>query len=49
MLGPALGASIDADVPSAAESVAVGLLDDLPDGSSPAPSPTVTYPDAGRL
>jgi hypothetical protein len=32
--GAELGASIDADTPSAAEALAVGLLDDLPDGSS---------------
>ena len=32
--GAEAGASIDADAPSAAELLAVGLLDDLPDGSS---------------
>jgi hypothetical protein len=32
--GAELGDSIDADAPSAAEALAVGLLDDLPDGSS---------------
>ena len=34
MAGAELGASIDADAPTAAEAVAAGLLDDLPDGSS---------------
>ena len=34
VVGVALGESVDPDAPSAAESVAVGLLDDLPDGSS---------------
>ena len=32
--GAELGAAMDADAPTAAERVAVGLLDDLPDGSS---------------
>ena len=32
--GADLGASIDADAPTVAEAVAVGLLDDLPEGSS---------------
>jgi hypothetical protein len=32
--GAALGASVDPHAPSAAESVAAGLLDELPDGSS---------------
>jgi hypothetical protein len=32
--GAEAGASVDADAPSAAELLAVGLLDDLPDGSS---------------
>ena len=32
--GAVLGASVDADAPKAAELVAAGLLDDLPDGSS---------------
>jgi hypothetical protein len=32
--GAELGDSIDADAPSAAEALAAGLLDDLPDGSS---------------
>ena len=32
--GAALGASIDPDAPTAAEVVAAGLLDELPDGSS---------------
>jgi hypothetical protein len=34
MAGAELGDSIDADAPSAAELVAAGLLDELPDGSS---------------
>jgi hypothetical protein len=34
LAGAALGASASPDAPSAAESVAVGLLDDLPEGSS---------------
>ncbi len=34
VLGAALGASVDADAATAAESVAMGLVDDLPDGSS---------------
>jgi hypothetical protein len=32
--GAVLGASADPDAPTAAEAIAVGLLDDLPDGSS---------------
>ena len=32
--GAELGASVDPDAPTAAEVVAAGLLDDLPDGSS---------------
>jgi hypothetical protein len=32
--GAALGASVDADAPTAAEAVAAGLLDELPEGSS---------------
>ena len=32
--GAALGALVDPDAPTAAETVAVGLLEDLPDGSS---------------
>ncbi|MET0325033.1 MAG: hypothetical protein ABW219_07420 [Ilumatobacteraceae bacterium] len=32
--GAELGASVDADAPTAAEAIAAGLLDDLPDGSS---------------
>jgi Protein of unknown function (DUF1269) len=32
--GATLGASIDADAPTVAESVAAGLLEELPDGSS---------------
>jgi hypothetical protein len=32
--GAELGASVDPDAPTAAEVLAVGLLDDLPDGSS---------------
>jgi hypothetical protein len=32
--GAELGSSVDADAPTAAELLAVGLLDDLPDGSS---------------
>lgn len=32
--GAALGALVDPDAPSAAESMAAGLLDDLPEGSS---------------
>ena len=32
--GADLGASVDADAPTAAEAVAARLLDDLPDGSS---------------
>ena len=34
VLGTALGASVDADAPTAAEVVAAGLVDDLPDGCS---------------
>jgi hypothetical protein len=34
MAGAELGDSIDADTPSAAQALAAGLLDDLPDGSS---------------
>ncbi len=34
VVGAALGGSIDADAPTAAESVAAGLLDELPEGSS---------------
>jgi hypothetical protein len=34
LVGGALGASADADAPTAAEAVAAGLVDDLPDGSS---------------
>ena len=34
VLGSALGASIDADAPTASESIARRLVDDLPDGSS---------------
>ena len=34
LAGAALGASIEADAPTAAEALAAGLLDDLPDGSS---------------
>ncbi len=34
VVGAALGDSVDADVPSVAESVAAELLTDLPDGSS---------------
>ncbi|MET0458955.1 MAG: hypothetical protein ABW195_06890 [Ilumatobacteraceae bacterium] len=32
--GAELGASVNADAPTAAEAIAAGLLDDLPDGSS---------------
>ena len=34
VLGAALGGSIDADAPTASESLAMGLVDDLPEGSS---------------
>jgi hypothetical protein len=34
LAGAALGASVDADATTAAEAVAVGLLEDLPEGSS---------------
>ena len=34
VVGGALGASIDADAPTAAEAVAAGLVEDLPEGSS---------------
>ena len=34
LAGAALGASVEADAPSVAEALAVGLLDDLPDGTS---------------
>ena len=34
LAGAALGASVDPDAPTVAESLAAGLLDDLPDGSS---------------
>ena len=34
LAGAALAGSIDADAPTAAEVIAAGLLDDLPDGSS---------------
>jgi uncharacterized membrane protein len=34
LVGAALGGSLDADAPTAAEAVAAGLLDELPEGSS---------------
>jgi hypothetical protein len=34
LAGAELGASVDADAPSVAEALAVGLVDDLPDGTS---------------
>ena len=34
LAGAALGASVDPDAPSVAETVAAGLLDELPDGTS---------------